>query len=48
MEYSSGRALDSEQIHEQLYDDSDLFSEFSQDSDLLVVLTLMPKYVRLI
>jgi hypothetical protein len=25
-----------------------LFSEFSQDSDLLVVLTLMPKYVRLI
>jgi hypothetical protein len=31
---SSGRALDSKQIHEQLHDDLDSSSEFSQDSDI--------------
>jgi hypothetical protein len=32
MASSSGRALDSKQIHEQMHDDSDSFSEFCQDS----------------
>jgi hypothetical protein len=31
---SSGRALDNKQIREQLHDDSDSFSEFSQESDI--------------
>jgi hypothetical protein len=31
---SSGRAVDSKQIHEELYHNSDPFSEFSQDSDI--------------
>lgn len=30
----SGCALDSKQIHGQLYDDSDSFSEFSHHSDI--------------
>jgi hypothetical protein len=34
MASSSGHALDSKQIHEQLHDDSDSFSEFSQNSDI--------------
>jgi hypothetical protein len=34
VESSSGHALDSKQIHEQLHVDSDSFSEFSQDSDI--------------
>jgi hypothetical protein len=31
---SRGHVLDSKQIHEQFHDDSDSFSEFSQDSDV--------------
>jgi hypothetical protein len=31
---SSGHALDSKQIHEQLHDDLDSSSEFIQDSDI--------------
>jgi hypothetical protein len=31
MASSSWRALDSKQIYEQLHDDSDSFTEFSQD-----------------
>jgi hypothetical protein len=34
MASSCGRALDSKQIHEQLHDDSDPFSESSQDSNI--------------
>jgi hypothetical protein len=34
MASSSGRALNSKQIHEQLHDDSDPFSEFSLDSNV--------------
>jgi hypothetical protein len=34
MASSSGHALDSKQIHEQLHHDSDSFSEFSQHSDI--------------
>jgi hypothetical protein len=34
MAFSSGRAVDSKQIREQLHDDSDALSEFSQDSDI--------------
>jgi hypothetical protein len=31
---SNVHALDSKQIHEQLHDDSNSFTEFSQDSDI--------------
>jgi hypothetical protein len=34
MESSGGHALDSKQIHEQLHDDSDFFTEFIHDSDI--------------
>jgi hypothetical protein len=34
---TSGRALDSKQIREQLHDDSDSFSEISQDSDIDII-----------
>jgi hypothetical protein len=34
MRSSSGHALDSKQIHEQLHDDLDYFCEFIQDSDI--------------
>jgi hypothetical protein len=42
---TSGRALNSKQIREQLHDDSDSFSEISQDSgiDKFCIVTLMPK-----
>jgi hypothetical protein len=37
MASSSGHALDSKQIHEKLRNDSDSFSEFSQDSDIDII-----------
>jgi hypothetical protein len=37
MASTSGRALDSKQIREQLHVDSDSFSEISQDSDIDII-----------
>jgi hypothetical protein len=37
MASTNGHVLDSKQIHEQLHDDSDSFSEISQDSDIDII-----------
>lgn len=37
MTSTSWHALDSKQIHEELHDDSDSFSDISEDSDISII-----------